>query len=44
VSGPQRGIAINPRRPDLRQAGKGANLPIRPIAEIKKAVEEICGG
>ncbi|HUK88191.1 MAG TPA: citrate lyase subunit alpha [Terriglobales bacterium] len=40
----ERGIAINPRRQDLVDAVKGSGLPIRPIQEIKKEVEQICGG
>ena len=40
----ERGIAINPRRQDLMKAVKGSKLPIRPIEEIKKEVERICGG
>jgi citrate lyase subunit alpha/citrate CoA-transferase len=40
----ERGIAINPRRQDLRDAVKGSRLPIRFLAEIKSEVERICGG
>jgi len=40
----ERGIAINPLRQDLIEATKNSSLPIRPIDEIKKEVEEICGG
>ncbi len=40
----ERGIAINPRRHDLLDAVKGSKLPIRPLSEIKKEVERICGG
>ena len=40
----ERGIAINPLRQDLIDAVKGSTLPIRPIGEIKKEVERICGG
>jgi citrate lyase subunit alpha / citrate CoA-transferase len=40
----ERGIAINPRRQDLIDAIKGSGLPIRPIQDIKKEVEKICGG
>ncbi len=40
----ERGIAINPRRKDLIEATKNSNLPIRPIEEIQKEVERICGG
>ncbi|MCK5739804.1 citrate lyase subunit alpha, partial [bacterium] len=40
----ERGIAINPKRQDLLDKMKNSTLPIRPIAEIKAEVEEICGG
>jgi citrate lyase subunit alpha/citrate CoA-transferase len=40
----ERGLAINPRRRDLLKALKGSDLPIRPIREIKKEVEALCGG
>jgi len=40
----ERGIAINPRRQDLIDAVKGSILPIRPLEEIKREVERICGG
>jgi len=40
----ERGIAINPRREDLRMAVEGSDLPIRPIQEIKEEVEGIIGG
>lgn len=42
----ERGIAVNPRREDLLNALKenGSKLPIRPIAEIKKEVDAMCGG
>jgi len=40
----EKGIAINPRRKDLHEAIKNSNLPIRQIEEIKKEVEQICGG
>lgn len=40
----ERGIAINPLRQDLIQATRHSSLPIRPIEEIKREVEEICGG
>jgi len=40
----ERGIAINPQRRDLIDAVSGSTLPIRPLAEIKAEVEEICGG
>ncbi len=40
----ERGIAINPRRPDLIEATRGSGLPIRPIQDIKAEVEKLCGG
>ena len=40
----ERGIAINPRRKDLLGAVKGSKLPIRPIEDIQREVERICGG
>jgi citrate lyase subunit alpha/citrate CoA-transferase len=40
----ERGIAINPRRTDLIDATKGSKLPIRPIEDIKREVEDLCGG
>jgi len=40
----ERGIAINPKRPDLIEALAGSDLPIRPIRDIKDEVESICGG
>jgi citrate lyase subunit alpha/citrate CoA-transferase len=40
----ERGIAVNPRRSDLLEALRGSSLPIRPIAEIQKEVEHLCGG
>lgn len=39
-----KGIALNPRRKDLADALRNSNLPIRPIEDIKREVEEICGG
>jgi len=40
----ERGIAVNPARQDLLDALKGADLPLRPIEEIKAEVERFCGG
>jgi citrate lyase subunit alpha/citrate CoA-transferase len=40
----ERGIAINPRRTDLLAAVQGSRLPIRPIQDIQREVERICGG
>jgi citrate lyase subunit alpha/citrate CoA-transferase len=39
----ERGIAINPLRRDLTEKLGGSTLPIRPLAEIKAEVEELCG-
>jgi len=40
----ERGIAINPRRDDLREAVREKGLPIRDIRDIQREVEQICGG
>ncbi|HRN25534.1 MAG TPA: citrate lyase subunit alpha, partial [Ignavibacteriaceae bacterium] len=40
----ERGIAINPLRKDLLEAVKNSGLPIKDIKQIKKEVDEICGG
>jgi citrate lyase subunit alpha/citrate CoA-transferase len=40
----ERGIAINPRRKDLLDSVKGSALPIRPIQEMQREIEKICGG
>lgn len=40
----ERGIAINPLRQDLIDAVKGSSLPIRPLEDIKREVDAICGG
>ncbi len=40
----ERAIAINPRRPDLLDAVKGSDLPIKPIEDLQAEVEAICGG
>ncbi|MBT3224655.1 MAG: citrate lyase subunit alpha, partial [Proteobacteria bacterium] len=40
----ERGIAINPRRPELIARAKKAGLPVRTIEEIKAEVENLCGG
>ena len=39
----ERGIAINPKRKDLIKKMKDSDLPIRPIEELKKEAERICG-
>lgn len=40
----ERGICINPKRKDLLKLLKNSKLPIRNIKELKKEVDEICGG
>ncbi len=40
----ERGIAINPRREDLRQAVAHSSLPLRSLHDLQKEVYEICGG
>lgn len=40
----ERGLAINPRRTDLIDATRGSGLPIRPIEELQREVEDLCGG
>ena len=40
----ERGICINPRRKDLLRALKNSKLPIRELKNLKKEVDEICGG
>ncbi|MBI5837098.1 MAG: citrate lyase subunit alpha [Candidatus Eisenbacteria bacterium] len=40
----ERGIAINPLRTDLLDATRGSGLPIKPIRQLKKEIEAICGG
>lgn len=40
----ERGIAINPRRKDLLDAVRSSNLPIKPIEQLKREIESICGG
>lgn len=39
----ERGIAINPRRQDLREAVRNSGLPIREIADLKAEIDRICG-
>ncbi len=39
----ERGVAINPRRKDLKKALKGSSLPIKPIEQIYEEVTAICG-
>jgi citrate lyase subunit alpha/citrate CoA-transferase len=39
----ERGIAINPLRPDLIEKMKGSNLPIKTIHQLKAEAEKICG-
>lgn len=40
----ERGIAINPLRRDLIEAVRGSSLPIRSLVDIKREVEDLCGG
>lgn len=40
----ERGICINPKRKDLLKTLRNSNLPIRDIKDLKKEVDEICGG
>lgn len=40
----ERGIAINPLREDLLERTRNSGLPIRPIEDIKREIESICGG
>jgi citrate lyase subunit alpha/citrate CoA-transferase len=40
----ERGICINPGRKDLLKALNNSNLPLRNIKDLKKEVDEICGG
>jgi citrate lyase subunit alpha/citrate CoA-transferase len=39
----ERGIAINPLRPDLIESVRGSGLPIKTIRELKDEAEKICG-
>jgi citrate lyase subunit alpha/citrate CoA-transferase len=39
----ERGIAINPLRPDLIESVRGSGLPLKNIAELKDEAEKICG-
>ena len=39
----ERGIAINPLRKDLLKVLKNSSLPIKPLKELKKEVDSICG-
>ena len=40
----ERGLCINPKRKDLLKAMKNTSIPIIDIKELKKQVDEICGG
>lgn len=40
----ERGIAVNPRRPDLLAALQGSRLPLRSLDELRLEAEAICGG
>lgn len=39
----ERGIAINPKRTDLIEKAKAANIPVKTILELKNEAEKICG-
>ena len=39
----ERGIAINPRRGDLREAMKSSQLPLKSLEQLKDEAEAICG-
>ena len=39
----ERGIAINPRREDLKDKLKNSSLPLKTIEELKEEAEKICG-
>ena len=38
-----RGLAVNPRRPDLADRFKAAGLPLRDIRELQAMAENLCG-
>ena len=40
----ERGLCINPKRKDLLKAMKGSSIPVIDIKELKKQIDEICGG
>jgi citrate lyase subunit alpha/citrate CoA-transferase len=40
----ERGLCINPARPDLAEAARGSSVPILGIHDLKREVERICGG
>ncbi len=40
----ERGLCINPKRRDLMKTLKNSSLPIIDIKDLKKEVDEICGG
>ncbi len=40
----ERGIAINPKRKDLIAATKNSSLPIKPIKQLQREIEDIIGG
>lgn len=39
----ERGIAVNPRRPDLKEDLKRAGLPVRELSEMKAEAERLVG-
>jgi citrate lyase subunit alpha/citrate CoA-transferase len=40
----ERGICINPKRKDLLKSFKNSKLPVRDIKNLKKEIDQICGG
>ena len=38
------GVAVNPRRPDLRDRLASADVPVVPIEELRREAERQCGG
>ena len=40
----ERGICINPKRKDLLKSVKNSKLPVRDIKDLKKEIDQICGG
>ncbi len=40
----ERGLCINPKRKDLLKAMKDSSIPILDIKDLKRQVDEICGG
>lgn len=40
----ERGLCINPRRQDLIEAARDSRVPVVEIHDLKKEIDEICGG